>query len=577
MPRQGVAARPATRLEVCATASYARVQDAIDAAVSGDVIVVCAGTYEERLVVDGMQLEIRGEDGVNVTVIDALEAGTTLTVTGGAEVTVEGLTLRQGLSANGGGNINCEGSTLVLSRVNVERGLAAWGGGLAADGCTLSVTGGRFSRNAATGDEGGGGMFLASSTGTIAWTEVVHNTAYRGAGVYLKGDLMELSQNTISRNAASIGGGLFSYGNSTISRNSFAVNTASYVGGGAFLSGHDGEVRGNAFTRNAADEDGGGLYVSGGAPLVLNNDFVANQSGDDGGGLRVKLSAAALGGNTFTANVAAGSGGGAKVSHLAATIRGSAFSRNTSGEYGGALALDESATLVHGCSFESNQAVGGGALYAAGGWDPLVIEDSDFADNVASDRGGHVLIEDEDATARFARVTMARGTAAEGGAIMASAASLAMSNAIVVDNEASSSGGGIAIEAGAVRLANIVAWQNSGPGGSSLRVVDGLGLDVSNSVFGRGRVSAAVVRLGGGPSTWRYNDMYANDEDFFGVTSRGAFDGNLAVRPHFADDAGLDFSLRARSELIDAGNPWLRDPDGTRSDIGAFGGPAGSW
>ncbi len=258
--------RPATRLEVCATASYARIQDAIDAAASGDEIVVCAGTYEERLVVDGMQLEIRGEDGVNVTIIDALEAGTTLTVTEGAELTVEGLTLRHGLSANGGGNINCEGSTLVLSQVNVELGVAAWGGGLAADRGTLLVTGGRFSRNAATGDEGGGGVFLASSSGSIACAEIVHNTAYRGAGVYLKGDLMQLSHNSIGRNAASIGGGLFTHGNSTITGNSFAVNTASYVGGGAFLSGHDGEVRGNAFTRNSANEDGGGLYVSGGAP-----------------------------------------------------------------------------------------------------------------------------------------------------------------------------------------------------------------------------------------------------------------------------------------------------------------------
>ncbi len=287
----------------------------------------------------------------------------------------------------------------------------------------------------------------------------------------------------------------------------------------------------------------------------------------------MKLSTALLRGNVYTANVAAGSGGGAKVSHEAATIDGSVFSGNAAGENGGALELDESASAVDGCTFAGNTAAGGRAVHVAGGWDPATFEDSDFADNVATQRGGHVLIEDEEGTTRFVRVTMARGTAVDGGALLASGASVAVANTLILNNGATGSGGGIVIEAASGRLTNIVAWENAGPGGSSLRVVDGLGLDVSNSVFGRGRQSAAIVRLGGARPTWDHNDMYANDDDFFGLAPRGVFEGNLAVRPHFTDDATLDFSLRARSELIDAGSPWVFDPDGTRSDIGVFGGP----
>lgn len=54
---------------------------------------------------------------------------------------------------------------------------------------------------------------------------------------------------------------------------------------------------------------------------------------------------------------------------------------------------------------------------------------------------------------------------------------------------------------------------------------------------------------------------------------------NITVDPALADIMFSDFSLLPGSPAIDAGDPdpAFNDPDGTRNDMGAFGGPEGDW
>jgi hypothetical protein len=52
--------------------------------------------------------------------------------------------------------------------------------------------------------------------------------------------------------------------------------------------------------------------------------------------------------------------------------------------------------------------------------------------------------------------------------------------------------------------------------------------------------------------------------------------GNLFAYPTFANPDSFNFHLQAYSPLIDAGDPNILDVDGSRSDIGVFGGPGGS-
>jgi hypothetical protein len=67
-----------------------------------------------------------------------------------------------------------------------------------------------------------------------------------------------------------------------------------------------------------------------------------------------------------------------------------------------------------------------------------------------------------------------------------------------------------------------------------------------------------------------YNDVFGcSAANWDGMTPSAS---NLSKDPRFADASAGDFSLRALSPCIDAGNPdaAFNDPDGTRADIGAL-------
>jgi parallel beta-helix repeat protein len=65
-------------------------------------------------------------------------------------------------------------------------------------------------------------------------------------------------------------------------------------------------------------------------------------------------------------------------------------------------------------------------------------------------------------------------------------------------------------------------------------------------------------------------DLYAGDNGSFDTSL-----GYIHVNPMFNNPDSGDFRLQEFSPLIDAGDPMILDYDGSRSDIGAFGGPGG--
>ena len=69
-----------------------------------------------------------------------------------------------------------------------------------------------------------------------------------------------------------------------------------------------------------------------------------------------------------------------------------------------------------------------------------------------------------------------------------------------------------------------------------------------------------------------YNNVFGTSEDYDGLENQTGQNGNLGVEPLFCDNDGL-FYLASDSPLIDAGSLDLADLDGSRNDIGMFGGP----
>jgi parallel beta-helix repeat protein len=74
----------------------------------------------------------------------------------------------------------------------------------------------------------------------------------------------------------------------------------------------------------------------------------------------------------------------------------------------------------------------------------------------------------------------------------------------------------------------------------------------------------------------QYNNAWNNNINYDGITADTT---NLTVNPMIVNDDStqgeLDFHLQMYSRLIDAGDPNILDKDGSRSDIGLYGGPYG--
>lgn len=150
-----------------------------------------------------------------------------------------------------------------------------------------------------------------------------------------------------------------------------------------------------------------------------------------------------------------------------------------------------------------------------------------------------------------------------------------------------------------VELHNSLFYSNSG-GASSLLVA--LSPDASNTVWAYNNVwydnsvrtavdvgsysvnfdnnilyANSGYALSGSTSDLDYNDAYSNGYGDFGSWTTGT--GNISEDPAFNDAAAADFTLDSGFSLcVDAGNPLsgYNDVDGTRNDMGGYGGPEGS-
>jgi len=74
------------------------------------------------------------------------------------------------------------------------------------------------------------------------------------------------------------------------------------------------------------------------------------------------------------------------------------------------------------------------------------------------------------------------------------------------------------------------------------------------------------------PPLFKYNNLWGNQTNF---TNFSADTTNSYNDPMFVSEDSADYHLQMYSPLIDAGDPTILDKDGSRSDIGLFGGSYG--
>src|SRR5712692_8918573 len=101
----------------CPTATFSRIQDAIDAAHPGEVVQVCAGTYAEQLIVS-KPIHVRGRAGARIAPV-GMVTNTTSQRTGAPIAAIAVVSSRATLDrlefdASAGGFGDCTGAPLVL-------------------------------------------------------------------------------------------------------------------------------------------------------------------------------------------------------------------------------------------------------------------------------------------------------------------------------------------------------------------------------------------------------------------------------------------------------------------------------
>jgi parallel beta helix pectate lyase-like protein/Big-like domain-containing protein len=249
-------------------ADAATIQQAIDAAAPGDIVLVAPGTYRETVTFRGKAITVQSEQGPNLTIIDGGGAGSVATFSSGEtrNAVLRGFTLRNGLnSSNGGGVLIQNSSPSIIGNHIVTNGSCTGGGVYSSFGSPL-IQGNTISRN-----------FMYGCTGAI------------GLGVYIGGDsAAELIENVITENSGSAHGGgltLFAAGRVVVRSNVIARNIVSGFspcsqGGGIWMVNFSqATIVNNLVVENGAG-CGGGFYWSGstGVTTFVNNTFADNDA-----------------------------------------------------------------------------------------------------------------------------------------------------------------------------------------------------------------------------------------------------------------------------------------------------------
>ncbi len=310
--------------------TYSKIQDAINAATSGNTLIINPGTYNENQLTISKNLNIFGSSETN-TIINAANSNLVFWIKSGAIVRIENLNITNGLASNGGGIYN-EG-TLTLTNITFYKN-SVWDG---------SAANGLHDASAA----GNGGAIYNTGTLTITNCDFMSNHAGKG------GD----ASATHHSSWGGYGGAIYNTGTILNIQNSTFSNN--YAGNGGKSSGtHDGSKGG----------DGGAIYSTGTINNILGCSFTNNHAGNGGS---VQAGAAANGG--------VGGSGGAIYSNKIISVNNSTFKGNYAGNGG-------EGSTANGGSDGGN----GGAIYNAG---TLTITNSEISNNNAGNGGdGYGLI-----------------------------------------------------------------------------------------------------------------------------------------------------------------------------------------
>jgi hypothetical protein len=245
---------------------FQRIQDAIDAAVDGDIVEIQSGIYtgpgNYNLDPDGKGVTIRSTNpnepnSIANTIIDPNGAGRGFYFHNGedANCIITGLTFRNGYTDLHGANIYCYNSDPVIDNCIITSGYAAnSGGGLHCHFSDPKISNCTITGNRA-GFYGGGVSCFYSNPDLVGCTISSNNVPLEGGGLDLVLSSVTFFNCIITNNTATSSGGMNCYSPSELT----LVNCT--------------------LTRNRATDTGGALFCQDGSSVAIRNSMLwANEA-----------------------------------------------------------------------------------------------------------------------------------------------------------------------------------------------------------------------------------------------------------------------------------------------------------
>ncbi len=496
-------------------ADYPTIQQAIDASVDGDLVLVDPGTYVELIDFKGKNITVQSSGGPEVTIIDGNELGSVVTFRSGESrgAVLEGFTI-----TNGWG-----------SEFSDEYGNDRVGGGIYCSNSQPTVRGNKLQFNGRWSGKytvfGGGVFCLDGASPALEHNHISDNIAlFGGGGVYALRSSPEIQDNEFLNNLSGIFGSSIHVESSDdvlIRGNRFSSSTTCYIEIDVMLSLSSGELSFNQFLGGGPLQDACGiaLYVS--EVYVLGNDI----SGYSGLAIDVEGSRAELCSNWIHENLADYNGTPVVIGFSDAVLRANRIEGNRGSSYGPIWTYESYVQLERNRFVDNQSSYSGGAIYSRASI--LSGASNLFARNRVEQGGGGALYLDYGAVYKGELDTFA-------------------------DNEAGTGAGAVWLSDGAVDLDHCIVWSNRAGGAAS---------SIGPSTEG---VTVRHCDVEGG---WPGEGNFDLDPQF---VSAPAGDYSLAIDSPCLD-AGEE-SFVARGKDLDGSPRWL-DSNLDRMaavDLGAF-------
>ncbi len=340
----------------------------------GGTVNLLAGTYQEHDIIwpNVNNITLSGA-GMGVSTIDAHSLGRIISMESAVNVTIEGITLKNGYASdvapNGGGAIYFPGAGNIylidcsFMNNSAEAGDPARSGGAISfqsvgniylDGCSFMNN---SAGNSLTGQAGKGGAICCQGASSFylndcSFTNNSAGSAESGGSGAYGGDGGAINALAVS-NPLTVVGCLFM-------NNSAGVSSFSGGRGGGICTGNA-TITNCVFIANSAPRDGGGAFITVNGNFI-NSSFLGNSSAN--GGAIWNNNFLNVVGCLFTSNEAGPSGdGGGIYSYITANVTNCVFAGNASSGGKGGGACFGSGSVINS-SFLGNLGKNGGAVYS---------------------------------------------------------------------------------------------------------------------------------------------------------------------------------------------------------------------